>query len=661
MLRPTLGLKLGLSFLLTLAVLLVTGAFSLVGISQIDQRLERIVGQTWRASDSAAVFSLELQRGLADIEQMVQPGSRLPPEGEALAAFERAAESLGQLVSGAYNRDAESLSEPFLRAQQDADSVLRQYRVWLAKLEAVRDTELAAQALMVRLGRYGNFEIANLEDAFLREETLSWDDDIEPSWRFVLAGYDARVALHETVALMQQKLAGTAEVASESLQEQIEILNETLGELIAAPAAAREINMGRYQGQSYAEALSGFRDAFGPAVTELMKRHALFEQSHQAFIGSMEALLADVETFRQQLGRDVSQQRTQVLDLVDHQHWAVGGALALGTLLTLAAIVLGYRGLIQPIQRLRDRMQEIASGDGDLSVRMTVSGRDELAELADGFNGFIDKIDGLVSRIRTMGEALNQRALHQKENARAALTAVSEQQQESALAAGAVSQLRSAVDEIAARADEAAASSQRAQAGSERGQALMRAERQAVGQLELQFKRTAQVIDSLAEESTRAGSILKVIEEIAEQTNLLALNAAIEAARAGDSGRGFAVVADEVRGLAQRTQESTGEIQHLLTGLRGRAAQAVDDSSMVQDLLNKSAELSQQTADALDEIIAEIDHITGLNTGVAAATEQQLQVTQTAAGARQSAQEAEQVQQQAAGVQSLLVQFSAGR
>jgi methyl-accepting chemotaxis protein len=167
------------------------------------------------------------------------------------------------------------------------------------------------------------------------------------------------------------------------------------------------------------------------------------------------------------------------------------------------------------------------------------------------------------------------------------------------------------------------------------------------------------VIDSLAEESTRAGSILKVIEEIAEQTNLLALNAAIEAARAGDSGRGFAVVADEVRGLAQRTQESTGEIQHLLTGLRGRAAQAVDDSSMVQDLLNKSAELSQQTADALDEIIAEIDHITGLNTGVAAATEQQLQVTQTAAGsierilqaatqteagARQSAQEAEQVQ-----------------
>jgi len=130
-------------------------------------------------------------------------------------------------------------------------------------------------------------------------------------------------------------------------------------------------------------------------------------------------------------------------------------------------------------------------------------------------------------------------------------------------------------------------------------------------------------IESLADKARNITSVLEVISGISDQTNLLALNAAIEAARAGEHGRGFAVVADEVRSLAQRTNESADEIRKMISDLQDGATVAVESVHQSSVQAEKSVEAAKSTNDALEEIVANVMHISDLNAQIATATEEQ--------------------------------------
>ncbi|WP_421666952.1 methyl-accepting chemotaxis protein [Pseudomonas putida] len=179
------------------------------------------------------------------------------------------------------------------------------------------------------------------------------------------------------------------------------------------------------------------------------------------------------------------------------------------------------------------------------------------------------------------------------------------------------------VQEVAQNAEQASMAATNADQQAQLGDQVVSEAINRIEQLAGQMDHCLAAMQHLAGESQRIGSILDVIKSVSEQTNLLALNAAIEAARAGEAGRGFAVVADEVRGLAQRTQQSTEEIEQLIESLHSGTDQVTSLLDNSKRLTEQSVELSRKAGDALSQITDTVSSIQGMNQQIATASEEQ--------------------------------------
>src|SRR5690606_20421056 len=162
----------------------------------------------------------------------------------------------------------------------------------------------------------------------------------------------------------------------------------------------------------------------------------------------------------------------------------------------------------------------------------------------------------------------------------------------------------------------------------EKGNRVLESAISAIHSLSDRIGTAGEVIRRVETDSAALGSVLDVIRGIAEQTNLLALNAAIEAARAGEQGRGFAVVADEVRSLAQRTQESTQEIQGMIERLQDGARQAVRSMADGTEEMERTVVQASRAGESLNAIAQAVALINDMNTQIASATEEQMAVSQ---------------------------------
>ncbi|MGI2116044.1 methyl-accepting chemotaxis protein [Shewanella frigidimarina] len=189
--------------------------------------------------------------------------------------------------------------------------------------------------------------------------------------------------------------------------------------------------------------------------------------------------------------------------------------------------------------------------------------------------------------------------------------------------AAAITQMSSTVSEVASHTSEAALLSQTATNEFNAGQIEVTKTQTDIDALAVKVSEAAQIIDLLSQDSKEIGSVLDVIQGIAEQTNLLALNAAIEAARAGEQGRGFAVVADEVRNLAQRTQESTRQIQAVIENMRASSVKAVAVMNEGQEQANSSVQQAKNAGESLQAINISVIKISDMNIQIATAAEQQ--------------------------------------
>ncbi|WP_442964392.1 methyl-accepting chemotaxis protein [Pseudomonas sp. KNUC1026] len=293
--------------------------------------------------------------------------------------------------------------------------------------------------------------------------------------------------------------------------------------------------------------------------------------------------------------------KAEVMSTTVSLTWVI---VAIAALFALGFAVLGgmFAGvLVRPIHAVASGLEGIAQGEGDLTARLEVKGRDETAQLAGWFNQFLGAIAGIIQRIGAAAGQIHGSSSDSTQAAQA-LAETAERQR------SAVDQVSTAFHEMVATANEVARSCSQAAASADDGQRQVRDGQQQVqtavdrvGQLRAESSRR-RAMRQLQQDSSDIQSILGTINAIAEQTNLLALNAAIEAARAGEQGRGFAVVADEVRALARRTADSTGEIDSLLSTLAKRTEQ-------MSGRMDASLEVSRATVTSINDARGSFERI----------------------------------------------------
>src|SRR5690606_35209417 len=282
----------------------------------------------------------------------------------------------------------------------------------------------------------------------------------------------------------------------------------------------------------------------------------------------------------------------------------------------------------RPLQAMTAGLLDIASGGGDLTRRLPVRGGDEISQASRAFNNMMEKLHELIRRVVSSSEHLSQAAEQ--------VSRVSDQtSREVELQRSEIEQVATAMNEMAATAQEVARNAQHAaeaaQAGSEaatKGGEVIRRTVVGIQKLAEDVQAAAEVSHKLSAGSKQIGAVVDLIRGIAEQTNLLSLNAAIEAARAGETGRGFAVVAGEVRSLANRTHESTEQIQKMIQELQADIYGAVEAMEKGHDQAQTTVIHAGEAGQALEDITNAVNIINDVNTQIASAAEEQSAVAE---------------------------------
>jgi len=341
----------------------------------------------------------------------------------------------------------------------------------------------------------------------------------------------------------------------------------------------------------------------------------------------LEKLRADLDQFKQDSQSDFTALIDTSLESSDSSR-NKGTLLGVGVIILVLAVCYWLTvSITGSIQKVSDSLKEIAQGDGDLTIRIDYTNKDEIGDLVHWFNQFLNKLHGSISETIQSIDALSQVSTQLATSSSTSKSRIQEQSKSIDQVSRSMNEMFDTVRHIADYASNASLEASSANKEAETGTVVVEKTIEAIHDLANEVKTASKVIDELDSHTSNVGVILDTIRGIADQTNLLALNAAIEAARAGEQGRGFAVVADEVRTLASRTQDSTQEIQQVLEELQRASRGAVEAMQRGMSKADMGVEQSSSASDSLTSISGKVEAINVVNEQIASATEEQAQTS----------------------------------
>ncbi|MDO6707324.1 methyl-accepting chemotaxis protein [Photobacterium sp. 1_MG-2023] len=332
-----------------------------------------------------------------------------------------------------------------------------------------------------------------------------------------------------------------------------------------------------------------------------------------------------LESFRSQARTDMDSAIAQAGEFYQS---SVTHTVLLGCLASALALVIGWflaRNVRQPLAATLRILEALT--DGDMTQRITENKFVEFEQLSHHINTLANHLQQLLGQLSDASTELTQVATQNQSTTTDTTSRLNEQRQQTASVATAMTEMEHSVSQVTQSAQHTLDKVKHVASAASTGRDVMGRNISTTHQLSSQLDDSVQAVNHLQQMSRNIGSILDVIRNIADQTNLLALNAAIEAARAGDQGRGFAVVADEVRILAQRTTDSTGEIESMIQELQTSSSQAVRVIERCVQEMENSVSQTSEASSAMEEIEAIIIEINEMSSQIVQATEEQRSTT----------------------------------
>jgi methyl-accepting chemotaxis protein len=620
--RITIGRKIGSGFGLLGILLVLCGVTGYWVEVKLTDALRFITGPVMETADTVTAGIDGVQRQLIAVDRVMRGTPDATADLEAAIATTAEAYRRIQKSGLLEAQDMQRLEKHTSSFDAARRSLLGTHADSLSTRQTWEENVAIFQDFLIEMEKQASQHILEVQ----MKETASSEaeDEINAARDSINAATEAQLALLTRQYQFRRLLD---DPQNDELAQQMKVALEDLSyavEMAGDPEIfAKVLDRGDFQGNSYRDILK-----------QLLAQHEqLTQNAIERYLSSLRAWEAyrrsanELET----LGAQIDQRSRAIMEseVAAMESTAIAGArtiwasLIVGLLVALGVSIMALRTIAHPICQVLAQLQAVAEGDGDLTVKLEVNGRDEVADLAHAFNGFTAKLRDIILQLQQSVHRLGASTDDISRVAERTGAEVRRQQEDIAGIAVAVDDLSTNVQTVAADTRQAAQQAHTANGAVDEGQRIVDETRNLTERLSAEVVQAAEVVHRLGLEGERIGGVLDVIRAISEQTNLLALNAAIEAARAGEHGRGFAVVADEVRNLAARTHDSTNEIRDMIGRLQQGIKEAVQVMMESSETSHVSVEHAARTDGALNAIRDAVAAISNLNGHIAEVSEKQ--------------------------------------